>query len=206
MKPEEKNLLKRFLPEKSLDLVCNSIEKENISLRITPSRKTRLGDFRPPKQPGSPFRISLNHDLNPYQFLITFVHELAHLKVFQQYQNTVSAHGPEWKRLFQILMTPYLKNDIFPIDLKVVLARYLSNPKAASGSDIELTRCLKQYDTKKQKNPTIEEIDTGTVFKIPNGRSFVKGERLRKRYKCQCIRSKRWYLFSPIAEVVIISQ
>ncbi len=206
MKPEEKNLLKRFLPEKSIELVCSSIEKENINLRITPTRKTRLGDFRPPKQKGSPFRISLNHDLNPYQFLITFVHELAHLKVFQQYQNNVSAHGPEWKRLFQILMTPYLKNDIFPDDLKAVLVRYLSNPKAASGSDIELIRCLKKYDTKQQKNPTIEEIEAGTVFKISNGRSFIKGERLRKRYKCQCLDSRRWYLFSPIAEVIITNQ
>ena len=206
MKPEEKAILKRFLPANSLDMVCESIEKEHINLRITASRSTRLGDFRPPKQVGNPYRISLNHDLNPYQFLITFVHELTHLKVFQQYKSKVKAHGYEWKKWFQDLMSPYLEAAVFPVDLKNELIRYLSNPKAASGSDLKLTRCLKQYDTKQRTNPTIEEIAIGTVFKIPNGRTFRKGEQVRKRYKCQCLQSKRWYLFNPIAEVLVVNQ
>lgn len=206
MTPEEKAILKRFLPANSLDMVCDSIKNENINLRITASRSTRLGDFRPPKQSGDPFRISLNHDLNPYQFLITFVHELAHLKVFQQYKNKVKAHGHEWKQWFQVLMTPYFDSAIFPTDLRDELVRYLNNPKASSGSDLSLTRCLQHYDTKQRTNPTVEEIAIGTVFKIPNGRTFRKGERLRKRYKCQCLHSKRWYLFNPIAEVLIVNQ
>ncbi|HOI31500.1 MAG: SprT-like domain-containing protein [Bacteroidales bacterium] len=206
MTPEEKAILKRFLPANSLDLVSDSIKKENINLRITASRSTRLGDFRPPKQSGDPFRISLNHDLNPYQFLITFVHELAHLKVFQQYKNKVQAHGIEWKYWFQLLMKPYLELGVFPADLQHELVRYLSNPKAASGTDLKLTRCLQHYDTKQRTKPTVEEIAIGTVFKIPNGRTFRKGERLRKRYKCQCLDSKRWYLFNPIAEVFVVNQ
>ncbi|MBG0781393.1 MAG: SprT-like domain-containing protein [Bacteroidales bacterium] len=206
MKPEEKAILKRFLPANCLDMVSESIKKENISLRITASRSTRLGDFRPPKQSGNPFRISLNHDLNPYQFLITFVHELAHLKVFQQYKSKVKAHGQEWKQWFQFLMRPYLESDVFPSDLQDELVRYLSNPKASSGYDLSLTRCLQHYDAKQRANPTVEEIAVGTVFKIPNGRTFRKGERLRKRFKCQCLHSKRWYLFNPITEVLPVDQ
>ncbi len=206
MKPEEKAILKRFLPANSLDMVCDSIKRENINLRITASRSTRLGDFRPPKQSGDSFRISLNHDLNQFQFLITFVHELAHLKVFKQYKNKVKAHGTEWKYWFQLLMKPYLEAEVFPSDVEDELVRYLANPKASSGSDLSLTRCLQQYDTKQRTKPTVEEIAVGTIFKIPNGRTFRKGERLRKRYKCQCLHSNRWYLFNPMAEVFVVNQ
>jgi hypothetical protein len=65
---------------------------------------------------------------------------------------------------------------------------------------------LQHYDAKQRANPTVEEIAVGTVFKIPNGRTFRKGERLRKRFKCQCLHSKRWYLFNPITEVLPVDQ
>ena len=205
MKPEQKEILKRFLPENALDKVCQSIDEQRIHLRITAARSTRLGDFRPPAKPGGAYRISLNHNLNPYQFLITFVHELAHLEVYKKHQNKVQPHGIEWKQTFSALMQPYFEANIFPLNLTKALTNYLKNAKAASGSDLELTRCLKQFDKNSMKNPALEEIPTGSNFAMSGGRVFTKGERLRKRYKCQCYHSKKWYLISPLAEVKVVN-
>ncbi|MDY0077286.1 MAG: SprT-like domain-containing protein [Bacteroidales bacterium] len=205
MKPDYKEILRAFLPEKALELVYKTIVDERIQLRITATRSTRLGDFRPPRQPGGAYRISLNHNLNPYQFLITFVHELAHLQVYKKHQNKVQPHGIEWKQSFSVLMQPYFELYLFPPELTKVLKKYLLNAKASSGTDLELSRCLKQYDKNPQKNPTLEEIPDGSNFVIAGGRVFIKGERLRKRYKCQCYHSKKWYLFSPLAEVMVLN-
>ena len=38
-------------------------------------------------------RISVNGNLNKYSFLITLIHELAHLLTFTQYKNRVDPHG-----------------------------------------------------------------------------------------------------------------
>jgi len=43
------------------------------------------------------------------------------------------------------------------------------------------------------------------MFKLKDGRIFRKEEKLRKRYKCTEISSKRVYLFSPVAEVELIA-
>lgn len=206
MKPDHRAILQRFLPEKALDSVSQTIVEERIHLRITAARSTRLGDFRPPAKPGGAYRISLNHNLNPYQFLITFVHELAHLQVYKAYQNKVQPHGIEWKQSFRYLMQPYFELNIFPADLESALNNYLKNAKAASGSDLKLTRCLKQFDKNPRTLPTLEEIPDGSIFSIARGRSFIKGQRLRKRYKCQCLSTKKWYLFSPVAEVIVANQ
>ncbi len=205
MKLEQIDILKRFLPEEALEMVCQTIDEERIHLRITAARKTRLGDFRPPAKSGGGYRISLNHNLNRYQFLITFVHELAHLQVYKKHQNKVQPHGIEWKQSFSTLMQPYFEANLFPQDLTKVLKKYLKNAKAASGSDLELSRCLKQFDKNSTKNPTLEEIPDGSNFVIAGGRVFIKGKRLRKRYKCQCYHSKKWYLFNPLAEVLVVN-
>jgi hypothetical protein len=47
----------------------------------------------------------------------------------------------------------------------------------------------------------LEQLQQGESFKIADGRVFVKGEKLRKRYKCLEQRSGALYLFSPIYEV-----
>jgi hypothetical protein len=44
------------------------------------------------------------------------------------------------------------------------------------------------------------------LFKLKNGRVFRKEEKLRKRYKCTEIKTRRVYLFSPIAEVELVEE
>ena len=50
----------------------------------------------------------------------------------------------------------------------------------------------------------IENIPLQRLFKLKDGRVFKKGERPRKRYKCEEVASKRFYLFSPVYEMEVI--
>lgn len=197
---EDKQVLKKYLPAGAVDMVYDSISNHKLQLRISRQRHTKLGDFRPGIN-GRPHRISLNHDLNPYNFLIVFVHELAHLHVFNQFGNRVMPHGIEWKTTFRELMKPYFDKQVFPDDIRLALKNYLRNAKAANGSDLELSRVLSQYDLQKVKGPRLEALPEGSLFRVPGGRVFKKMERLRKRYKCLCLDNNRLYLFNPLATV-----
>lgn len=201
MSPKEHKLLLRYFPEASIEKVYASIVKYNAFLRVSKSRRSKLGDFRPPAKKGDHHRISVNHDLHPYQFLITFVHELAHLVVYEQFGRQANPHGPIWKKTFQRLMQDFLVPEIFPPELIIALQKSLQNAKASSGADHELTRLLHSYDEKKAAILTVEDLVVGSAFVLPDGRVFVKHEKLRKRYKCQCQKTKKWYLFNPLAPV-----
>ena len=48
-------------------------------------------------------------NLNPYRFLMTLVHEVAHLVAFQKYGRAIKPHGKEWKFTFQTLMLPFIR-------------------------------------------------------------------------------------------------
>ncbi len=198
---QHKNILQTYLPDASVDVVFDWIRRYNIHLKISKGRKTKLGDYRPPIR-HSHHRISINHDLNPYAFLITFVHELAHLKVFEAYGTGVSPHGRQWKTIYRELMLPLLDMDIFPEDLSHALHHSIVNAKAASGSDLQLTRILNQYDEVDSQKTRLEDLAEAAIFRIQNGRIFRKGEKQRTRYKCMNLTNKKWYLFHPLTPVI----
>jgi len=202
MKQEHKIILSKHLPAEAIDMVADSIVRYKIAFRIARPRATKLGDYRAGTRE-IPHRISINQNLNPYSFLITFVHELSHLIVFEHFGRKVMPHGREWKQTYNALMQPYFEKNIFPDDLKPVLIRSVQHAKATDGSDLELTRMLKSYNTQQSDPDEVEltQIADGSYFKIADGRVFQKMHVQRKRYKCTCLASKRLYLFSPIAGV-----
>jgi SprT protein len=53
---------------------------------------------------------------------------------------------------------------------------------------------------------TIEEIPDGSKFIWRDDRIFQKQNKVRKRYKCIELKTKRMYIFSPIAEVVLVEE
>ncbi len=205
-----KNLiLHNYIPEKSIDLVEELLDKYHFFLKIKNNRKTKHGDFRPLKN--GTYQITINGDMNPYRFLITLIHEIAHLKTYLEYKDSylkinfskkIKPHGIQWKRNFQELMLPFLKPDIFPDEILGVLANYLRNPKASTDSDAKLSLILKQQDPKNDKN-YIFEIPINTKFQY-NNRIFAKGKKRRTRYECTEIKTKKIYLFHQNAEVLLI--
>lgn len=195
--------LSKYMPQEAAPIISQWINDTHCQFKVTRSRSSKLGDYRAPHQ-GKPHRISVNHDLNPYAFLITTVHEFAHLKTFQTHQHKVKPHGLEWKTNFKNLMDPFLKLQIFPADVIKALNLYMSNPAASSCTDINLFRTLKNYDQIKSELLHIEDIPYNSVFHYTNGRQFRKGKKLRKRYECIELTSEKKYLFHPLAEVRLV--
>lgn len=189
-----------YIPEKAAPVIARWIDVYKVRLKISRRRSTKLGDYRPP-QNGHMHRISVNGDLNPYAFLVTLVHEFAHLVTWNRHGPRVRAHGKEWKAVFRQMMQPFLDAGIFPGKLGEALENYMGNPAAASCTDLSLLRALRQYDPPGKAGLTVEEIPEGTLFSLQEKRVFRRGPRLRKRYRCTEMNTGRIYLFNPLAEV-----
>jgi SprT protein len=192
--------LRDYLPEGSFEAVHHYLQEFKVHLTITRERKTVLGDYRHAFG-GKNHRISVNGNLNRFSFLITLIHELAHLVTFNQYGNSVSAHGREWKNLYAQLMAQFLKAKLFPEDLQHALERSLHNLPASSCADERLMRVLSRYDEGKKEHVMVEQLPEGAVFATDDRRLFKKGPRLRKRFQCIDLDSGKLYLFSPVYEV-----
>lgn len=197
-------ILKKYIPEPATPLIARWIIELDFKLKITKERQSKLGDYTSPHN-GLNHVITINYNLNPYAFLMTLVHEIAHLSTYNKYRHSVSPHGEEWKHEFKILMQPFLNTETFPIDVLYAVRKYLQNPAAASCSDVTLLRTLKLYDTNEDGKPTIllEHLPYRTHFLYNGSRVFEKGERIRKRYRCRELSSGTVYLFSPVAEVEV---
>lgn len=196
--------LQDFLPPNTYEPVLQYLHFYKVHLTVAKERKTILGDYRHRSGIHS-HRISVNGNLNKYAFLITLLHELAHLLTFEKWSNKVSAHGKEWKAVFGQLLSQFIEHDVFPADIKKALLQSLHNPAASSCADEILLRTLKGYDEKNGASFFVESLPDGALFKTHDGRVFKKGEKMRKRFRCIEVATKRMYLFSPVYEVEMIS-
>jgi SprT protein len=195
--------LQDFIPKGSYAAVVHYLHEYRVHLTITRERKSILGDYRHAIGAKN-HRISVNGTLNPFAFLITLIHELAHLVTFMKFGNEVNAHGKEWKQLYAELMSKFLHADIFPPDIKKALERSLHNLPASSCADEKLMRVLKKYDNNKEGLILVEQVPEGAVFSIEGGNLFRKGKQLRKRFQCVEIKTGKLYLFSPVYEVKLL--
>ena len=183
-----------FVPLESRVILQAWIDELGVELLIANPRKTKLGDF---KAKYDKLSISVNNNLNPYSFLITLTHELAHAFVYVKHSNNVLPHGEEWKTAFKAMLLNFLH--LFPEDINKVLSLYLLNPKASTLTDVRLSKVLRTYD--EQEGITITDILEGDKFIASNGKEFQKGKKLRKRFSCKEKDTNRVYLFHPLAEV-----
>jgi SprT protein len=198
---EKVDVLAQYMPPAAAPVIAKWIDYFQCEFKISKSRATKLGDYRHPfKELGH--KISVNNNLNRYAFLVTTVHEFAHLLTWNDHKNKVKPHGGEWKHNFKRMMTPFLDQQVFPEDLEKAISTYLSNPSASSCTDLKLSRALKKYDSAIDHS-RLEELPQHAVFTIKDGRRFKKGEQLRKRFRCECLDNGNIYLFSPLAEVVV---
>lgn len=193
--------LQPYIPEHALLPVLALLDHDNLLVKIKDERKTRHGDYR--SLPNGKHQITVNSNLNPYKFLITLIHEVAHFEAYKQYGNFIKPHGKEWKTTFQHLMLPFLNPRIFPSEILPLLARHFKNPKASSDTDERLSIALKSYDKCKDKT-FIFEVPYGANFKIHNGRIFKMGRKRVKRYECVEVGTGKLYLFNPNAEIQIL--
>lgn len=197
--------LAAFLPDGTFEQVVEYLHKYKVHLTLAQERKSVLGDYRN-AIPGKNHRISVNKNLNKYAFLITLLHELAHLLTFEKYGHRVMSHGREWKQLYGSLLATFVQHGVFPGDITAALRSSINDPAASSCAEEGLMRVLRKYDNKKEHVKLLEELPINTLFKTQDGRIFQKGEKLRKRYRCKEVKTELVYLFSPIYEVVEAEQ
>ncbi len=185
-----------FVPAKAIPFLQFLIEEHNFTLKIVNQRQTKHGDFR--SLPNGKFQITVNNNLNKYQFLLTLVHEIAHHVTHQKF-GRVQPHGQEWKAVFQHLMLPFLNPEIYPKEILPYLANYLKNPKASTDSDVNLSLALRG---------NVAKLGKSFIFAIPFGALFIfkdviykRGNRRRTRFECLNMSNKKVYLFNQNVEV-----
>lgn len=193
--------IENFIPTASIPLLSKYLVHWEVNLVVTRKRLTKHGDFR--ALPKGGHQITVNEMPNPYRFLITTVHEIAHLITYKDFGVGIKPHGKEWKHTYRKIMLPFLISEIFPQELLKILQLHFRNPKASSDTDTKLTLELNKFDPENKKN-YIFELEDGSVFEIHNGRRFIRGKKRTKRYECREVNGKRLYLFSPHAQVIKI--
>ena len=198
------NALKKYLPPQAVEYCSELIMYHKLHLHIEVERKGRLGDYSPHLGKGN--RISINHNLNPYDFLVTFVHELAHHTTYKKYGSKHEPHGAEWKEEFKIAMRPFVMMKIFPDDILQPLIKHMKSPKYTHSGDVGLMKSLMHYD-KNKSYLTLDELKTGAIFKMTARSKIVmqKGEKRRTYFMCEAIETKKKYLVHAIAKVILVS-
>jgi SprT protein len=196
--------LQDYLPPNTLEAVLQYLHEYKVHLTVARERKSILGDYRHRTRDRN-HRISVNGNLNPYAFLITLIHEIAHLLQYEQYGNRVASHGQEWKSIFGQLLAQFIHKGTFPDDIRQALLRSIHNPAASSCADETLLRTLKRYDAISSHLKMVEELAPRSLFRTHDGRVFQKGEKMRKRFKCVEVKTGKLYLFSPVYEVEVIN-
>lgn len=197
--------LQNYLPEGSYDDVSFYLLEYKVHLTVTRERITKLGDYRS-KHLDKNHRISVNGNLNKYSFLITLLHELAHLLAYERHGGRIQAHGGEWKKEFGNILARFISKKIFPGDIEAELLRTLKNPAASSCAEVPLLRILKRYDSHKPGIFFLEELPLESLFKVKNGNTYRKGKRVRTRYLCKDISNGKLFLFSPVSEVELVKK
>ena len=191
MKLSPQAILHRHLPPAAVGYCLDLWQRYPFQLVLRRSRLTRVGDFCAHRDKGP--IITLNYDLSPYVFLVTYIHEFSHHAVWIVNGNSPEPHGKEWKLAFRTFMSPLMEMDIFPPDLHACLVRHLKNPKASSYSDARLTALFRKYDERKRDEVLVSHLPEGAVFSL-NGKTFRKGPLRRTRYLCTLIPGGRSYL------------
>ena len=198
--------LSAYLPEGSFQLVTAYLHHYKVHLTITKQRKSVLGDYRHAGFGGN-HRISINGNLNKFEFLITLLHELAHLLTYEQFKHRAEPHGKEWKDQYSRLLKEFVQQKFFPPIIEKALQKSIHNPAATANGETALLLILRQFDPVKNDGyQIIAEIPEGSLFKTENGRLFRKGELRRKRFTCVEIKTGLQYTFSAITEVKLVNE
>jgi len=191
------------LPSGLAGYVEELLGRQPVAVRLTGPRRTKLGDHRPPTRGLPVHRITVNDDLNPWAFLTTLLHEIAHAATWERHRGRrrLLPHGPEWRSEFGGVLRPVVGRGLLPPPVEAALARSLENAAAATCTDRGLVLALAEFDARPAGHVRVEELAERAVFRAPNGAIFRAGRRLRTRRQCFELRTGREYRVHGLAVV-----
>jgi len=204
MNLSDKSILSRYIPPIAVDEIFRLLCAYPVQLKITNPRKRIHGSYRRPRQKSDVHQITVNGDLNVYTFLITLLHEIAHMNAW--INNKSSGHDDKWKNCFSQLIKQFLEMSVFPEDIKTALEQHLQNIKSSDFLDITLTKTLQKYDKNAievQNAIFLEDIPENIVF-LHDGKQMKKQKLLRKYYLCIDIKTKHLYRCHPLLKVYLM--
>lgn len=187
------SILEKHIPSQAVPYCLQLWEETPFQLVLRKNRATKLGDFT--CKPGCPPRITINDDSHHFQFLLTFVHEVAHLRVYQVSGFKVPPHGRQWKETFRNLCGPLFELKVFPESMLETLRQHLQNPSASSMNDANLSGHLQEYDERLKGRVRLADLPEGSQFRY-HGKWFEKGHLRRTRILCRELSSRRKYAIS----------
>ena len=167
-----KTILYKYIPEKAVETIAQWIYKFDFKLKIKRSRQSKYGDYRPPMDDRN-HTITINHDLNKYAFLITLVHEIAHLTNFNKNRNRVKPHGNEWKTEFKLLMNVFFEMNKFlarmmnkypDYDVSMEELHHVHKKDAPSGTGITIAEGIMEHFSGKKKYSIKKSGDREEIF------------------------------------------
>lgn len=193
--------LENQLPREAIPEFIDLLKNNNALLKITKERKSKYGDYRWPRK-NQPFHaISVNGNLNPFAFMTTLIHEIAHMLTRIEFGDKVSHHGPEWKKCYSNLLLYFSNKPYLPHDIMQAWKSHAQNPKASSASDVDLFEVLKRYDSNQNEQfDRLMDLKEGDFF-VHRNRLYVYKKKRRTRILCEHVDSKKQFLIHLMAEV-----
>lgn len=196
------DILTKYVPPKAIDYCFQLWRKYDFSFVVTKSRSSKLGDYCHRREIGH--KITVNHDLPPEAFLITYLHEVAHCATAVQYIRRKAPHGKEWKQNFRKILEPMLDEKVFSAEVLLALRAYIANPTAATNAFKPLREALdRKYgnmEEEKEGEVAVNQLEMGGLFELKK-RIFRLGERRRTRIFCTDLKTNKIYTISDRAMV-----
>lgn len=136
--------LGKYIPEKSLTYVTGLLDRHTIFLKVTKPKKSRAGLYFFDEKKRRHV-IYINGNLDKFNFLITLIHEYAHLVARVRHGRSIKPHGKEWKQSFIELMNPLIGPEIFPDDVIPYIRMHMNNPAATHFRDKALIGAISRH-------------------------------------------------------------
>ncbi len=203
----EKNSVKSFyqnlipyLDEKAALFIDNQTKDLKFHLKITKPRDSKFGDYFPAVN-NNRQRITINGNLDKYSFLITLLHELAHLYVQENVKHKHLPHGEEWKTTFSQLLSLAIKNDLFPLRVSDLINKlYIKERKFTHTSRVKILNAI--YKELNIQIPIrLENLPLNSTAILPNGMTIIKLNQQRTRCLCRDLNNNKLYYVNKLIEV-----
>jgi len=190
-----------YFPQEALAFAFNVYVQENFIFKITPPRTTKKGDYRPP----TAFRpnpiITINRDLLPYEFLVVYLHEVAHYITYKEHKQPIMPHGKEWKNHYRQIFQSLLSTAVLPNEVQKIYETHLKHIKSSSTLDATLNELFYKDKTKNCNEVLVRELKPNDLF-LCQKKVFRFDGMIRTRARCTMIRNHKPYIVIGHAKVI----